>query len=121
LVSFLLGIKPGCASNSPQHPFACAQLPLQQDDSLVRVSHQILPAFVLQISSSTQLACIGLPRTEKQMHAWHNLPAAQGHNKPLEQNCKETQVVSTDDHSGALMQNPAQQKGSIWPGTFMSQ
>jgi hypothetical protein len=24
-------------------------------------------------------------------------------------------------HSGALMQHPAQQKGSNWPGTFMSQ
>jgi hypothetical protein len=27
----------------------------------------------------------------------------------------------TDDHSGALMQHPAQQKGSNWPGTVMSQ
>jgi hypothetical protein len=28
---------------------------------------------------------------------------------------------STDDHNGAFMQHPAQQRGSNWPDNFMSQ
>jgi hypothetical protein len=50
-----------------------------------------------------------------------DLSVGQPHKAPpqlLQDPCKHT---STDDHSGALVQHPALQKGSNWPGTFLSQ